>query len=1222
MKKAHYVFLPFVLTLVITCFSATAVFAQPVINEVMSSNSSIIKDADGDYTDWIEIYNPDASSVNLTGYGLSDDPAEPFKWVFPDYSLESGEYMLIFASDKDRKDIPNHWETVINMGDELKYKSVSTYVSDDWRSLEFDDSEWETGPSGIGSMADNDATVVPMTVSLFVRKTFTVEDVANITHCLLQIDYNDGFVAYINGNEIARSNIDGEPGTIPTYFESPNALREMSIYNSGNPDVFGIENIGSFIQQGENVLAIELHNRGRFTDLSVIPFLTFGMKAPPSDPKGVPDIISFSTSAYSYHANFKIKSAGETLVLTYASGVLCDSLATGEIAEDISRGRKPDGGKDIVFFSEPTPGMSNTALAISGYAEDVIVSAPGGLYADGLSLEITVDSSAATIRYTLDGSDPADSSMVYSAPISIDSTSVVRARAFEEGMFPGTISTNTYLINENITIPIISISTNPENLWDDDIGIYVQGNSTTLGGYPTNPTRPGANWFEDWERPIHIEFYEPDGSTGFSIDAGMKILGKGSRKYPQKALAIFARAKYGYSEINHQIFPNLPIKVFKNFALRNSGTEQIIDTTTYFRDGLHQTLMQPLDLEVQGYRPSVVFLNGVYWGIQNIREKLNEDYLAAHHGVDPNEVDILDDYHANFLTDPVNGIKTYIVEGSDEHYNAVIDYMVEHSMSDSVHYEYVKTQVDVENYMDYILSRIYISDPDGPGHNCKFWRPQTPTGKWRWLMYDTEWGFGIVQNPFGVPGPAYLSNFLDYYRRRIQLSNAPEANFMMFSLLENINFRNDLANRYADYLNTIFSTEQVVPQIMALKSAIEAEVPRHLERWSKEFNEFDSDAIETMDDWHGNIDKVIEFAELRPGYTRLNMVSEFGLSGTADLTLDVSDSSAGNIQINTLTISEFPWTGIYFQDIPVKLTAIPASGYAFAGWTGAVESESASISVSLTEIAAITANFVQDSSARNTIIINEINYNSSAMFDPEDWVELYNAYDNPMDISGWTFKDSDEANSFIIPDGTIIPADGYFVLARDAAKFSAAFTTVMNFTGDFRFGLNNAGENIMLFDTRGEIVDSLTYNDEAPWPVGPDGTGPSLELGSTDLDNNVAGNWVPSSANGTPGIANDLVLGVDENENQAAPSAFSLGQNYPNPFNPMTTIPFSVPESGRVTIEVYSILGQRMAKVIDDNLSPGHYQAVLKAGHLASGIYFYRIEANGFTQTKSMLLLK
>ncbi|MFC1538218.1 CotH kinase family protein, partial [Candidatus Latescibacterota bacterium] len=1026
---------------------------------------------------------------------------------------------------------------------------------------------------------------------------------------------------------IARSNIDGTPGTFPAATGRANADREMSIYNSGNPDVFEVDDIASLIQNGENIFAIEIHRHQYLTDVSVIPFLTFGMTDAPLEPKGIPEILSFSVSEYSFHTNYKIKSGGETIVLTYGSGVVCDSLYTGEIAEDISRGRKPDGGDELVFFSEPTPGKSNTAPAITGYTGEVSISVPGGFYDSGVSVEFSTGSENAVIRFTLDGSVPTDSSAVYTAGISVDNTTVVRVRAFETGMFPGPVSTNTYIINEDIELPVISLSTNPENLWDPDTGIYVKGNSNARGGYPCSPTSYVGNYNEDWERPIHIEFYEPDGTQGFSIDAGVKMHGKNSRAHPQKSMAVFARPEYGYDEIDYRIFPDLPITKFTSILLRVSGNNQSTNRATLIRDGLCQTIMGQLDLETQAYRPSVVFLNGVYWGIHNIREKVNEDCLAAHHGVDPDRVDILDDYHAVFVNNyPSTGeLNAYIsndkpwtcfiVEGTADHYNALLRYMLDNDESDPEVYEYLKTQIDIENFIDYMAAQIYISNPDGPGHNTKMWRPQSENGRWRWLTYDVERGFGIQENPFGIPGPAHVADLTEYYIRYKQTAEnrSPDANFFMYSLLANDEFKAEFVNRYADHLNTIFSTEQVIPIIERLAGAVESEIPRHLAT-----HDF---AVKSIDTWRANVDYIKTFAELRPQYTRQNIINNLGLSGSADVTLDVADPAMGGIQISSLVIKEFPWTGMYFMDVPIQLTAIPRPGYAFAGWTGSQESDSAVITVTLSEAVSLTANFVEDSTAKNTVVINEINFHSSPLFDPDDWVELYNAYDIPIDVSGWILKDINDENNFSITDGITIPAGGYFVLARNTDAFGAVFPWIDNVAGDFRFGLNNAGDTVRLYNTAGEIIDSLTYADTAPWPADADGSGQTLSLISPELDNTVAENWTASAPKGTPGIGNDKILSVDD-DGSIAPEAYSLGQNYPNPFNPVTTIPFSVPESGRITIAVYSITGQRIAVIVDGTFAPGQYRAVFTAKNFASGMYFYRIEANGYSETKSMMLLK
>jgi len=258
----------------------------------------------------------------------------------------------------------------------------------------------------------------------------------------------------------------------------------------------------------------------------------------------------------------------------------------------------------------------------------------------------------------------------------------------------------------------------------------------------------------------------------------------------------------------------------------------------------------------------------------------------------------------------------------------------------------------------------------------------------------------------------------------------------------------------------------------------------------------------------------------------------------------------------------------------------------------------------------------------NTIVINEINYNSSNDFDPGDWVELYNVYDIPVDISGWVFKDEDDTHAFMIPENTLIAAGDYLVLCRDDSLFHSAFPEVDNYIGNFGFGLNNSGETVRLFNYLGGIIDSLTYYDEAPWPVDPDGNGPALALRDPTLYNTLPENWASSGEHGTPGEINDVYTGIDERAQLEVPIAFSLGQNYPNPFNSVTTIPFSVSMAGRVTIEVYSILGQLAEKIMDENMTPGHHYVVFKSENLPSGLYLYTIKAGNYNKTRQMVLMK
>ena len=273
----------------------------------------------------------------------------------------------------------------------------------------------------------------------------------------------------------------------------------------------------------------------------------------------------------------------------------------------------------------------------------------------------------------------------------------------------------------------------------------------------------------------------------------------------------------------------------------------------------------------------------------------------------------------------------------------------------------------------------------------------------------------------------------------------------------------------------------------------------------------------------------------------------------------------------------------------------------------------------LTDDLSVTAHFEAESGASSPIVINEINYNSNSDFDPEDWIEFYNNSGSAIDLTGWVFKDEMFVHEFVFPENTVINPEDYLVLCRDTSLFTALFPEVSNYIGDMSFGLSSGGELLRLFDAQGAIVDSLTYDNNPPWPEEADGTGATLALRSPDLDNTIPENWAHSVLHGTPGVENSYIVSVDETE---FPVEFSLGQNYPNPFNPVTTIPFSVPKACKVTIEIYSVLGQRVAKILDKNMDSGQHSVTFMASDLASGIYFYTIKAGKLYKTKQMMFLK
>lgn len=1132
-----------------------------ILNEIMSSNSNMIQDEDGEYSDWIEIFNPNEITISLFNYSLSDDETYLRKWLFPETSILPGEYLIVFASNKDR------------LGAEL-------------------------------------------------------------------------------------------------------------------------------------------------------------------------------------HTNFRISSEGETIILANHNGFVIDQLGAIPIPTNISYGRNNnDNTSDWLFFPSPTPRSKNSSDGYFAVSEYPVFSITGGFYTNSISLDLTASSTATEIYYTIDGSNPTIHSNKYEpySPIVINKTAVIRAKSFTDNYIPSKIITNTYFINENFTLPVVSLSTNPNNFWDDEIGIYVVGSNGILGECATEI----ANYNQEWERPVHVEFFEQDGARGFGIDAGIAIHGGCTRNRPQKSLKIIARGEYGSNTIPYKIFPNLPYDEYASILLRSSGND---NSSTLMRDGLMQTLVEDLDMETEAYRPSIVFLNGKYFGIHNIRERHHKDYIYQHHPQANANIDLLVKTH-------------YVKEGSSDHYDNMYDFIESSDLSIQENYEYVETQMEIKNYTNYLLSEMYFVNRDWYPNNTKFWRPRTNEGRWRWILYDTDYGFGI----FNLETINY--NMINWVK---SLERYPSV--IINGLLENQIFVTDFINTFADLSNTVFKPTNVVARIDSYATLIYDEMPAQIEKWG---------TISSITKWLNNIDDLKYFANNRIQIMQQHFIDEFNLTGIAPLNLNINNSSAGNVQINSIMIDSSYWFGNYFQGIEITLEAVPIEGYEFSGWTGDTISSTKKIKYMLNKENNITATFsaIEAPELIPQIVINEINYNSNPTIDPGDWIELYNNSDESIDISNWIIKDDNDAHIFTIPKNNLISKGNYLIICNDLVAFSNVFPSVQKVIGNLGFGFSGSGELLRLYHHSLTLVDSVSYDDVDPWPVEPDGNGPTLELKHPNLDNSVGTSWISSNSNGTPGAINsfsqngiflnvssdtlfassdstklqviiesnnfwkinnhtnwllanpdsgfgdtninvfvssnkdslkrfgiiqiesgniskqlviindgldvfkifastdssisgnilgsgkylkgtivrlvanpntgwkflnwsenDSIVSYDSiyvfeamsNRNLIAhfqdittdiesitifPSNFELSQNYPNPFNQSTVIKYAIPyaenrNSILVSLKIYNVLGNEISMLVNNYKAPGNYEVIFNASNVASGIYYYQILTDKFMQTKKMTLLK
>lgn len=1125
-SKCRFVYV-LLLPIVSICYSQTI-----RINEMASSNS-VYFDEDGDTPDWIELHNYGSANVSIDGWGLSDDPTDLFKWTFPNINLASNEYLLIWASSKDRSQV-SYSRTLINHGDVYKYLIPNAEPDSNWKSVNYNDAVWAEGPSGFGYADGDDATIIPSgSLSVFLRKNFTITDLDQLTSLILDIDYDDAFVAYINGVEIARANINGVP---PAYNSGTIQDHEAQMYSGNTPDRFIVNNPLAILNEGENILSIQGHNiSANSSDFTLIPFLSAVFSSPSSVGISPPEILNLTSE--NLHTNFKISSDIETVTLTHSSGDIIDQVTAEALPPDTSVGVSVF-NSSLVNYTETTPGYPNSNIEFLGAITSTVqFSSDGGLMSSPVNLSMSGNTWGQVIRYTLDTSIPTASSPIYFSPITVGENTVVRARIFASNYIPSPTFSRSFVFNQSHELDVVFLTTDSDNLFDENSGIYVFGPDNTY-----DPWEPyfGANFWEDWERPVHFAFYENGSSTlGADFNAGIKIFGGWSRgQNNQRSLSLFARGKYGDSKFEHPFFNQLSYSDFDALVLRNSGQDWL---RSNMKDMTLTSLMRGSGLDFQEHNPVATYLNGEYWGMYNMREKNNEEMLSSKHGFDADELTILQS-------------NAEIVEGDNVEYNALVSYVQNTDLSSNLNFSYVEQRIDLVNYALYQAANIFFNNTDWPGNNIKFWK--SPSSKWRWVMYDTDFGFG----------PWWATN--NYYNNTLNFALDPDcgcgwpnpswSTLLFRRMVTNINFRNQFINRYADELNTRFLPEQVKSHIDNIRATIQSEIPAHYQRWGVDPSQMDY-YVEVMK----------EFAEFRPNFAKDHIKNQFDLPNFHAISILNYNIEEGFVRVNNnLKIQQDSWTGDYFETVPITLKAVPEAGYEFSHWGGGYNATETTITIDLTEANYIIPYF-SPAVANQAIVINEINYKSSEDFNPDDWVELYNPNSATVDVSNWQLKDDDDSNSFVIPEGTSIPGESYLILVKDASNFSAVFPDITNYVGDLGFGLGSTADAVRLYNDEGLLQDEVYYTSDAPWPVCANGTGYSLELTSPNLDNSVAQSWDCINEYGSPNAVNNNSLGVVNNM-QISPVIV-----YPNPAQNTLYIATDLNPS---KLEIYNLTGQLVVK--------------------------------------------
>lgn len=997
--------------------------AQLLFAEALSNNQSSLHDEEGDTPDWLELLNPSQQSIDLTGWSLTDDPSLPGKWTFENGLILPGEFRVVFASGKDRQPGPRSPlspELVPGLILQLRASDVATNDAAQVRasgSLRYV-RRWVDTRHRAGDAVQDDPVAQPLlaryqgfTVLRFDGKDdmlrlaqppatndFTVIAVARPTagheidvesptgvggvsgqRWLLGAGHGGdagagaGLSLGTNGVSLYEHGSAYMPARCVVARNLPSGLHIISLTYSNRAPSMAVDGAvarSAGASSRNPVLAPHELGAGAYGAFAgeVAEILTYNRALAQAERESVESALAISYSASlvrNYHTSFRLSAGGESVQLIRPDGTVADQLSLPRLPPDISFGRPAGDPSGFAYFTQPTPGTANLTTSFASILSPPALSSAAGFYTNALQLVLTSTDPGATIHFTLDGSEPDESSPTYSAPLSITNRAnapnrfagiqtapgwsppsglvfkgtVVRARSYRSGSIPSDPVTATYFVHPKgrgrYSLPVVSLSTAPKNLFDPETGIYVPGNA------------PGGNYAQTgdaWERPVHVEMFETDGTRLISQEAGLRIHGNTSFYAPIKPLRLHALNQRGTRPFQGRLFPELDLEAFDRLLLRPSGQDYSL---TMMRDTLMQAIVREVGLDQQASRAVVVFVDGEFWGLHHLQEAFEKNYFVRHHpGVTTDTLDYLEGYPPG----------TYAYEGDTSYFDTFFQSLAALPLETAAGYSKVVEHMDVGCFRDYKLAEIFYYRWDIGNH--RLWRPREGDGRLRWILFDCDVGFGGF---WSEPQPwsfDMLSAALTP-SGTLHGHNNETTIHLLVQLLRNDGFRREFINRAADLMNTTFQSQRMLGFIDRRAAELSPCMAEHISRWR---------APSAYSDWLGNVEALRTFARLRPSFMRQHLRDRFHLRDNVVLHLDPPSPDTGTVSLNSLDPVPFPastngaagttgFSGIYFRDFPIRLTAQPSAGWRFAGWLGLPGITNSTITLSLGQDFATAALF-------------------------------------------------------------------------------------------------------------------------------------------------------------------------------------------------------------------------------------------------------------------------
>lgn len=597
------------------------------------------------------------------------------------------------------------------------------------------------------------------------------------------------------------------------------------------------------------------------------------------------------------HTSFNLKQTrNDWVILTNPGGTVIDSLQIVNMTKmDHSVGRQTDGAPDFKLFTSPTPGASNVG-AVEFYEPKPVMSLAPGFYVGAQTVSITCANPGATIHYTTDGTNPNSGSPVYSGPINVPTTAVVRAIAYDVNP-PSFIETNTYLIDETHGVPVVSVCS--ADLFD----LLANGNQ--------GPNDIGS-----------FELFEQDGTFIEEGEGHFNEHGNDSWAYPQRGFDLIMRDQFGYTDgIEHEIFPNDTDRDhFQRLILKPGASDNYPFESggAHIRDAFVHTLSIRADmlLDERTWRPCVVYLNGQYWGVYEIREKADDhDYTDYHYQQDKFNLQYLKTWGGTW--------QEYGAPNAQPDWDALVNYVQANNMGPGPDFDYVKSQLKWASLCDYFMFNSYVVNQDWLNWNTAWWRGMDPNGqkkKWRYALWDMDATFGHYINFTGIPDPTANAD-------PCNVENLPNpggqghTDILEKLINENPQVEQYYITRYIDLINTQFSCTYMNHLLDSMVNEIEPEMAAHTARWGG-----------TVAGWQQNVQEVRDFINARCIAMEQGLIDCYSLTGPYDVTFDVDPVNSGTLKVNSIFPPSYPWTTQYYGAINTITVATPEPGFMFDHW--------------------------------------------------------------------------------------------------------------------------------------------------------------------------------------------------------------------------------------------------------------------------------------------------